>query len=493
MLDRLVGRAVLAEPDGVMGHDVDDALAHQRRQPDRRPAVIREHQERAGIRDDAAVQRHAVHGRRHGVLADAIMDEAAAVIRGAERFHALGAGVVGTGEVGRAADHFGQRRGQGFERVFRRSAACDLFRRLRQLVLRGAYRRGQLRRKARRRCGARTRRALRHRARQGAAARRAAPAHCAGRPQAIVADRRRHFERRRVPAELLPRARDFVGAERRAVALLRAGLGGRAVADDGAASDERRPVGLLRGFDGARDRRRIVAVDAARGPAGGLKALYLIDRIGQRQRAVDRDAVVVEQHDELVELEVAGERDGLLADAFHEIAVGHQRVGEVIDQIVRIPPRGGAPQAPCRPRWRGPGRAGRWWSRPRRVAVFRMSRRQRADLAEAFEFVDGQRRIAGQMQQRVEQHGAVAGGQHETVAVRPRRIGRIEFEEPREQHGGDVGRPHGQARVAGSCLLDRVHRQRPDGVGHAVVLGARNRSRSGRGKACSLGEVRARR
>ena len=77
MLDRLVRRAVFAEADRVVRHHMDDALAHQRGEPDRRPAVIGEDQEGAGIRNDAAVQRHAVHGRGHAVLAHAVMDEAA--------------------------------------------------------------------------------------------------------------------------------------------------------------------------------------------------------------------------------------------------------------------------------------------------------------------------------------------------------------------------------------------------------------------------------
>ena len=89
MLDRLMGRAVFAEPDRIVGHHMDDALAHQRGEPDRGPAIIGEHQKRAGIGNDAAVQRHAVHGRRHAVLAHAVMDEAAGIVRGAERFHRL--------------------------------------------------------------------------------------------------------------------------------------------------------------------------------------------------------------------------------------------------------------------------------------------------------------------------------------------------------------------------------------------------------------------
>ena len=54
MLDRLVRRAVFAEPDRVVRHHMDHALAHQRGEPDRRAAIVGEHQERAGIRDDAA-------------------------------------------------------------------------------------------------------------------------------------------------------------------------------------------------------------------------------------------------------------------------------------------------------------------------------------------------------------------------------------------------------------------------------------------------------
>ena len=81
--------------------------------------------------------------------------------------------------------------------------------------------------------------------------------------------------------------------------------------------------------------------------------------------------------------------------------------------------------------------------------------------------------IAGQMQQRVEQHRAVAGRQHEAVAVGPVRIGRVELQELREQHGGDVGHAHRHAGMAGLGLLDGIHGERADGVGHAVMGHAR--------------------
>ena len=77
LLDRLVRRAVLAQADAVMGQHVDDALAHQRGQADRRAHVVGEDEEGAGVGDQAAMQRHAVGGRGHAVLAHAVMDVAA--------------------------------------------------------------------------------------------------------------------------------------------------------------------------------------------------------------------------------------------------------------------------------------------------------------------------------------------------------------------------------------------------------------------------------
>jgi hypothetical protein len=49
MLDRLVGRTVLAEADRVVRHHVDDALPHQRRQPHRAARIVGEAQERAAV------------------------------------------------------------------------------------------------------------------------------------------------------------------------------------------------------------------------------------------------------------------------------------------------------------------------------------------------------------------------------------------------------------------------------------------------------------
>src|SRR3546814_8729043 len=104
--------------------------------------------------------------------------------------------------------------------------------------------------------------------------------------------------------------------------------------DGGAAGDEARAVALLRGGDGAGDGIGVVAVDALGRPAGGAEAGELVVGAGKVDAAVDRDRVVVEEDDQLAETQVAGQRDRLVADAFHEAAVADDAIGVVIDQIV---------------------------------------------------------------------------------------------------------------------------------------------------------------
>ena len=72
--------------------------------------------------------------------------------------------------------------------------------------------------------------------------------------------------------------------------------------------------------------------------------------------------------------------------------------------------------------------------------------------------------IAGQVQQRVQQHAGVAGAQHEAVAVGPVGMGRRVAQEAGPQHVGHRRRAHRGARVAGVRLLDGVDRERPDRV-----------------------------
>ncbi len=254
-----------------------------------------------------------------------------------------------------------------------------------------------------------------------------------------------------------------------------AGLGRRPETDGGLAGDHRRLIGFLRPRDRGGDRLLILTVDEFGLPAGGLEPFYLVDRVGDRGWTVDRNAVVVIQHDQLVELPVPGERDRFLRHAFHQVAVGRQHVGVMVDNFPAVL---GGEHSLCereadRRRDALAERAGRGFD-ALGVEIFRMARRQRPQLAEVLELVERHVGIAGQVQQRIQQHRTVPGRQDESVAVRPFRVGGVEFQELREQHGGDVGRTHRQAGMAGFRLLDGIHRQPANRIGHTGRINLRH-------------------
>ena len=89
---------------------------------------------------------------------------------------------------------------------------------------------------------------------------------------------------------------------------------------------------------------------------------------------------------------MAGDGDRLLADALHQIAVGGEHIGVVVDHLAEF---GG--QHPLGERHADGGReplAQRPGRRldPERMAVFRMARRLGADLAERLQIGDRQAR-----------------------------------------------------------------------------------------------------
>src|SRR5690606_3269456 len=114
--------------------------------------------------------------------------------------------------------------------------------------------------------------------------------------------------------------------------------------------------------------------------------------------------------DEPLELLHPGKADRLLADAFYQAAVAGDDPGAVVHDL--------AAEAGAH-RLLGDGEAdgirealakgaGRRLD-TRHMAVFRMARGDRAPLAEVPDLVERHVLVAGQVEQRVDQHGAVAG------------------------------------------------------------------------------------
>ncbi len=211
------------------------------------------------------------------------------------------------------------------------------------------------------------------------------------------------------PAQALARGGHLVAAQRRAVRALGVLLVRRAVADDGARADQGRLVGVNRGrHQRGLDRLRIVAVDVADHlPAVGLEARRRVVAEPARRAAVDADPVVVPDRDQLAELEGAGQRAGLVRDAFHETSVAEEDVGHVVNHAEARPVealcqhffgqrhahRVGEPL---------PQRAGRGLDAGE-FAGLRMTGGLGVQLAEALDLVEREN-VARQVQQRVQQH-----------------------------------------------------------------------------------------
>ena len=185
---------------------------------------------------------------------------------------------------------------------------------------------------------------------------------------------------------------------------------------------------------------------------------------------------------------------------FHQAAVTAEGVGVVIDQVEARTVELRAEQLL---RERHTDRVGESLAqRPRRGldtavrVVFGVARRFAAELAEVLQVLDGER-VAGKIQQRIEQHRAVTVREHEAIAVRPARICRVVPQKIPPQDLGDVGHAHRHAGVSGVRALHRVHGQCADGVGefaacsHAALGAARGRLLSLRRQVPRFGSRRA--
>ncbi len=272
------------------------------------------------------------------------------------------------------------------------------------------------------------------------------------------------------PAERRARGRHFLLAERGAVHVFGPALVGRALADDRLAAQQRRPVGdRLRRLERGIDRLHVMAVDVRDDvPAVRREALRRVVGEPALHVAVDRDAVVVVERDELAEPPRAGERAGLVRNAFHQAAVAQEHVRVVIDDRVarRVEfvgeQRFGQRQAhgigePLAQRPGGGFDAGC-------CAGLGMPGRLRMQLPEVAQLRHRQV-VTRQVQQRVLQHRAVAVRQHEAVAIRPVRVGRVVAQVPVPQRDGNVRHSHRHAGMARFRRFDGIHRERADCVG----------------------------
>ena len=279
------------------------------------------------------------------------------------------------------------------------------------------------------------------------------------------------------PSDGLPRELDFFAAQGFTMRLGGVGPVGRTLADAGLADDQAglaAPTRLGLG-DGVVHGIGVVPIHRTdHVPAVGAKALRGVVHKPRRHLAVDGDAVVVVQGDELVQLPSAGQGAGFMADAFHEAAVTQEGIGVVVhDGVARLVEFGGE-QLLGQRHAHGVGDAlaqragGRFHAR--RDADLRMAWGLAVQLAEVAQFVHRQR-IAGQVQQGIDQHRSVTVAQHEAVAVGPMRVLRVVSQVAAPQRHGHLGHAHRGTGVAGLGLLHGVHGQCANRVGHQGGVG----------------------
>ena len=246
-----------------------------------------------------------------------------------------------------------------------------------------------------------------------------------------------------------------------------------AKADGGAADDEGGARVVFGGLDGFVDGFHIVAVvHLLDVPAIGFEARGAVFGEGQVGGAVDGDVVVVVEVDQPSQGEMPGQRGGFGGDAFHQVAVGDDGVDVGIDQFEAGPVEG-----------RGKMRGGNGHADAGGKAlsqraggglhaggqpVFGVAGGEAAPLAEVLELLEGQV-VAGEMQQGVEQHGAVPAGEDEAVAVGPARVARVVTQVARPEGVGHGSRAHRQPGMSGVGLLDGVGGEKANGVDGAVL------------------------
>ncbi len=278
----------------------------------------------------------------------------------------------------------------------------------------------------------------------------------------------------RVPSEDHLRRADFFLAERRSVRVGRVGLVGRGVTDVRSHDDEGRPSGLGGRLSvGLLERVHVVRVGNPQDvPAVSLESLLHVLVEGELRVPLDRDVIVVVEKIQLSEPQMTRERRRFRGDSLHEVAVAAKPPHPVIHDLLAGPVEAFREQ-PFRDRHADgvseslAERSGRDLH-ARRVPALRVSRRGRAPLPEILDVVE-RNTVAGQKQNRVEQHRGVTVGQDEAVAVRPVRIGRVVSKPARPQRVGRGRKRHRRPRVARFRFLNRVHGKRPNRVDAELV------------------------
>ena len=185
--------------------------------------------------------------------------------------------------------------------------------------------------------------------------------------------------------------------------------------------------------------------------------------------------VVVVDQAELAQPEEARDRARLSRHALHDVAVGADGVGAVIDEraavaVVAHGQHGLGERHADRIADALPERPGRDLDAGDRVLALELGvpGRLGAPLPELLEVVEREV-VAREVQRGVLEDAGVPGREHEAVAVRPAGSAGIVSHPLAVEHVGDGRERHGGAGMAGVGLLHRVHGEAADGVDRELL------------------------
>ncbi|MNZ78871.1 hypothetical protein D3C78_974610 [compost metagenome] len=280
-----------------------------------------------------------------------------------------------------------------------------------------------------------------------------------------------------VPVQLFARQGDFVVAQRSTVAIFLALLVRRTETDDGLAADQGRLRALACSVDGGADFVGVVAVDIADHlPVVGFETLRRVVGEPAFDFAVDGDAVVIVEGDQLAQAQGTGQGSDFVGNAFHHATVTQEHIGVVVDDVMTFAVELRAHDFFGKGKTNGVGqtlaeRTGGGldaWG----VTELRVARGAAVQLTEGLEVVDGDV-IASQVQQRIDQHRAVTVGQHEAVTVSEVRVARAVFQIVAPKNLGDIRHAHRGTWMAAVGLLHGIHAEGTNGVGTLTTAGHR--------------------
>ncbi len=489
MLDRLVGRTILADRDGIVRPHVQVRDLHQRGQTYGGTLVVGEHEERSTERTGVGAQQDAVGDGAHRELADAEVQLAS--IRAADRpllgratFRSEGRGpleigLVGTTKVGGAAPEFRHDGRNGVEHGARSATGGDglahleggfdvvqgLVEALRELSCLDAVVQGGLVRVGLAPCVVLLVPFL--------VGFEAALGDLAGMGQSLLVNVEGLFG---IVAEHLLETRDGLGAELGTMGGRVVGLARGRPCDQRVDLDELRLVrrrraclgdGVGQTFDVflvgtvGLDEAELVGV-----PAVCLETLEHVLGENEVGVALDLDAVGVEDHGQIAELLVGGKGRGFTGDALLDVAFTADDPDVVVERGLsggglRIEQTALEALAVCETDGGGEAlaqRAGGHFDAGGQ-AVFRMARGTGVGAAaEVLQVIQGQT-ITGEVQLNVLGEGCVATGKNEAVATFPLGIVRIVLDEVLVQGVGDGRQRDRGTGVSVSRMLNRVGRQ----------------------------------